>query len=226
MTTAKVEPAPHPSEGLNIYQIIDRISSEAGALAPASKGGVPFAFRGIDGTVAHLSPFLRKYGVVIVPTVVQKQVTSAPSGSKVVTTTDLITEFTFFAPDGSSFVTATTAGLANDYADRSTAQAQSVAFRVALLQTFALPTHSPEPEQTGVEPEPTKTAAPAAAKPKGPTVKELQQEVKAAWEGIHGEGDQGYSKLGAELFPDDRQWASNAASLTKLKEAIEKGETP
>ena len=52
---------------------------------------------------------------------------------------------------GQQSITATTGGLANDYADRSTAQAQSVAFRVALLQTFALPTHSPEPEQTGVE---------------------------------------------------------------------------
>lgn len=221
MTNAKIEPEKHPSEGLNIYQIIDRISSEAGALAPEAKGGVPFAFRGIDGTVAHLSPFLRKYGVVVVPTVIQKEVTSAPSGNKVVTTTDLTTEFTFYAPDGTN-LTATVAGLANDYSDRSSAQAQSVAFRVALLQTFALPTHSPEPEQTGVEPEAPKAAA--APKSKGPDVKALQQEVKVEWEKIHGEGDTGYSKLGGKLFPDDLQWASNATKLSKLKAAIEKGE--
>lgn len=225
MTTAKVEPAPHPSEGLNIYQIIDRISAEAGALAPESKGGVPFAFRGIDGTVAHLSPFLRKYGVVVVPSVVQKDLLQAPSRDKVVTTTDLTTAFTFYAPDGTS-ITAVTAGLANDYADRSTAQAQSVAFRVALLQTFALPTHSPEPEQTGVEPEATKAAAPAATKPKGPDVKALQQEAKVEWEKIHGKGDTGYSKLGGKLFEGDLQWASNATKLTKLIDSIKKGETP
>ena len=59
---------------LSIYQIISKVSEEAGALAPESKGGVPFAFRGIDGTVAHLSPVLRKYGVVVVPTVIEHKV--------------------------------------------------------------------------------------------------------------------------------------------------------
>lgn len=146
----------------NIYQIISTISKEAGALAPEKAGGVPFAFRGVDQVVGHLAPLLDKYGVITVPTVLEHRVSSAPSGNKVVTTSEILTRFAFFAPDGTS-VEATTAGLANDYADRSAAQAQSVAYRVALLQTFHLPTHSPEPEQTGIEREAPKAAAPAKA---------------------------------------------------------------
>src|SRR5690606_3994165 len=62
----------------------------------------------------------------------------------------VLVEYTFYAPDGSSVVVVTP-GLADDFADRSTAQAMSVAYRVALLQLFHLPTHSKEPEETGEE---------------------------------------------------------------------------
>lgn len=137
--------------GLNIYQIISKIGEEAGALAPEKTGGVPFAFRGVDGTVAHLVPHLRKYGVITVPEVIDQRVTQREVGNnKTITQTEVLTRFHFYAPDGTS-VTATTAGLAQDYSDRSTSQAQSVAFRIALLQTFTLPTHDKEPEVAGEE---------------------------------------------------------------------------
>ena len=221
--TSIVNTGEHPSSGLNIYQILDRISQEAGALAPEAKGGVPFAFRGIDGTVAHLSPLLRKYGVVIVPSVQQKSVTSAPSGNKVITTTDLTTDFTFYAPDG-TYVIATTAGLANDFADRSTAQAQSVAFRVALLQTFALPTHSPEPEQTGVEPEaPTQ----ARAQDTGPTPEEEErtkiEQGKAAIKKLAEEKGLNYLEIAREIkLPAD--YAGKLGELKKLYDEVAKRE--
>lgn len=139
------EPVEH---SLNIVQLISVISKEAGALAPESKGGVPFPFRGVDGTVNHLAPKLQKYGVIVVPQVVSAVTTPNAVGNRTVKTTEVLTEFTFYAPDGSS-ITARTAGLADDFADRSAAQAQSVAYRIALLQTFSLPTQQPEPEQTG-----------------------------------------------------------------------------
>ena len=67
--TARTAAAKAKEPELNIFQRINAISLEAGALAPESKGGVPFAFRGIDGTVAHLTPFLHKYGVFAAPKV-------------------------------------------------------------------------------------------------------------------------------------------------------------
>lgn len=157
--TAAAKAEANPAEGLNIYQIISKISDEAGALAPtkADGSGLAFAFRGVDAVVAHVAPFLNKYGVIVVPEVLDRKTTARDlvnrDGSlngKAVTQTDLVTKFTFYAPDGSS-VSATTIGLAQDYADRSAAQAQSVAFRVAILQTFHLPTHDKEPEVAGEE---------------------------------------------------------------------------
>lgn len=174
----------------SIFQIIPAIRAEAGALAPtrSAQGGVPFPFRGIDGTINHLAPFLTKYGVVTVPKVLERTTTSREVGSKTVTQTDLLADFTFYAPDGTS-VTATTNGLAQDFADRSAAQAQSVAFRVALLQTFTLPTQQKEPEETGEEvikgtAEEKAKVAQAAAAPKADPVVELQGKIKA----IIGEG--------------------------------------
>lgn len=134
---------------LNIYQRINAISQEAGALAPVAKGGVPFAFRGIDGTVAHVTPFMHKYGVFNTSRVISHLVTERElANGKIVKTTQVEVEFEFFAPDGTS-VTSVTPGLADDFGDRSSAQAMSVAYRIALLQIFHLPTHSPDPEETG-----------------------------------------------------------------------------
>lgn len=184
-TAAKVE---EPS--LNIYERIAAISKEAGALAPESKGGVPFAFRGIDGTVAHLTPFLEKYGVFLAPTILDKTVSEREVGNRVVKTTDLTVEWAVYGPEGLGF-TFSTAGLADDFADRSTAQASSVAYRIALLQLFHLPTHSREPEETGEDvakgrteagPPQSKavTAAKAASAPAAGTgITRLQQEAKA-----------------------------------------------
>jgi len=236
VTDITVAPAKRTSKAvaaepaMNIYQLLNLISTEAGALAPASKPGVQFPFRGVDAVVSHVSPFLRKYGIIVIPTVLSSAVASNPSGNKVVTTTEILTKFTFYAPDGSS-VDATVAGLANDYSDRSTAQAQSVAFRIALLQTFALPTQSPEPEQTGVEREVTRepdrvvTAGTAAAAPTGPTPKEAQGKIKTTWEGIHGKGDTGYTKLGNQMFPEGQDtWINDINKLGKLMAAVNKGE--
>lgn len=137
------------NDSLNIYQIISKISAEAGALAPEAKNGVPFAFRGVDAVVNHLAPLLREYGVITVPEVLEHRVTSRDlPQNKALTQSEVLVAFHFYAPDGTQVI-ATTAGLAQDYADRSTAQAQSVAYRVALLQTFTLPTTDKDPEERG-----------------------------------------------------------------------------
>lgn len=172
MATATTKTAATPAEKLNIVQIISRVSDEAGALAPERTSGVPFAFRGVDAVVSHLAPYLDKYGVIITPEVIDRTTTTRLlDGNKAITQSDLLVKFTFHSPDGSS-VSVTTNGLAQDYADRSAAQAQSVAFRVALLQTFHLPTTDKEPEVAGEDTQryiekttaDAKGAAPAAKK--------------------------------------------------------------
>lgn len=136
-----------------IFEIISAIGKEAGALAPSKAGGVPFAFRGIDAVVAHLADKLDKYGVFHTAEILQKDTSTRElQGGKAITQTDLTVRYTFYAPDGSSISTES-AGLAQDYADRSAAQAQSVALRVALLQLFHLPTTDKSDERQYDEPE-------------------------------------------------------------------------
>lgn len=214
---------------MNIFESISAISQRAGALAPQSKQGVPFPFRGVDGTVNHLAGFMQELGVIVVPAVQSAVTTSREAGSKTVKTTEVLVDFTFYAPDGSS-VTATTAGLADDYADRSAAQAQSVAFRVALLQTFTLPTQTAEPEETGQHVQDTRdntSQATVAAKP-ATVAAQLRSEIQAIVQNV----DSGYTgdivnALGDQLTGKSRaEWMDSAPLLKKVVAAIKNGEMP
>lgn len=230
---------------LTIFERINLISKEAGALAPESKGGVPFAFRGIDGTVAHLSYFLNKYGVFAAPKVASHEVTERevpgaggkPSG-RAVKTTRLEVEYTFYGPAGDS-ITVTTPGLADDFADRSSAQAMSVAYRIALLQLFHLPTHSREPEEAGEEtmraraaaasgPAPVagpavaqRAAAAKAGPPAQANLAQLQGQAKALGSNL-GKGPDDLNALGAEVSggAEPGVWFNDAAVMSKLVDIL------
>lgn len=235
--TPRAKTAEEPT--LNIYQLISKISAEAGALAPEAKGGVPFAFRGVDAVVGHLAGLLQKYGVITVPEVLEHVTTQRElGGSKAITQTDARIAFHFYAPDGTEVV-ATTLGLAQDYADRSAAQAQSVAYRIALLQTFTLPTHQKEPEEVGEETQKyiekanaenvaqrATAAAQATAAPAGPTVAELKGQIAAEFKaqgrdfspkGIKAYGDEFY-KVAED--PSKAGWKEAAPALSKLLTAL------
>lgn len=230
-TTTRAKAAPKAEEPeMNIFQRINAISQEAGALAPESKGGVPFAFRGIDGTVAHLTPFLHKYGVFNTSNVISHLVTEREVGNRVVKTTQVEVEFEFFAPDGSS-VKMTTPGLADDFADRSSAQAMSVAYRIALLQLFHLPTHSREPEETGQDvmdnrgaagnPAP-KAVATAQAKAQqaaasGESLLKLQTEAKALGRKLN-KGPDDLNAMGTAIGDEmsAKDWFNDAGAMAEL----------
>jgi hypothetical protein len=227
---------PKPGE-LNIYQIIARITREAGALAPVQAGGVPFAFRGISDTINHLSPYLKKYGAVIIPEVLEHVISSREiSGNKAITQTAVTVRYTVYAPDGTS-VSGVSAGLAQDYADRSTAQALSVAMRVFLLQTFALPTNDPEPEAHGQEVQAyianaaaSAPAAPAAPTVAAPTVAELKGKVAALLKARDIVGAKGIKEYGNKFFAEQiaadasrANWGEVPQALAKLITHLESG---
>lgn len=237
-------PTHYEPESLNLYQRIARIAKEAGALAPESKGGVPFAFRGVDGTVAHLTPFMHKYEVIVFPSAINHIVTEREvldkqgnSTGRIVKTSQVETTFTVAGPDGDTF-TVQTAGLADDFADRSTAQAQSVAYRVALLQLFHLPTHTKEPEETGEAVVQARGADAAAAGPRAPKAVEaarsagsaptatpvtrLQAQAKALGKKLNKSGPE-LNAMGSELSGGKEQddWFNDAVVMQKIVDALE-----
>lgn len=111
-----------------------------------------FNFRGIDAVVNAVGPALRKHGVVVLPNVlefthgtVEVGKNRTPMGHVTVKVA-----YQFVGPDGDS-LTATVVGEAMDSGDKAVAKAMSVAFRTALLQSLALPTDEPDPDEVSYE---------------------------------------------------------------------------
>lgn len=149
------------AEKRTIFQRLLAVAEEVGVLEPTKNGGVPFAFRGVDATVAHLSPLLNKHGVIVVPSKAEQFISQRDVANKVVSKAELLVTYRFYGAGG-DYLEAQVPGQADDFADRSTAQAMSVAFRILLLQTFHIPAFGNE-EQASEE---TKTAREAAAESK------------------------------------------------------------
>lgn len=105
-------------------------------------------FRGVDAVVNAISPALRKHGVIVVPQVTSiayRDTTTAGRDPRPTREVTVQVAYTFYAEDGSR-VTATVPGESLDQSDKGSAKAMSVAFRIALLQVFALPTSEPDPD--------------------------------------------------------------------------------
>jgi hypothetical protein len=218
----------------NIYQRMAAIASEVGVLeaTKSDQGGVPFKFRGIDATVAHLTPLMNKYEVFAAPRVLSHVVTERPlNNGKLVKTTQLEVEFTFYGPEGDSVV-AVTPGLADDFGDRSTAQAMSVAYRTALLQTFHIAAFGVEPEASGQAVINERDAAanakiqnaanrqaPAA---QAPATGQLIEAIKAA-AAQKGMGPQDLNALGDRITGTTADvWFNDPAALDKILQEISK----
>jgi hypothetical protein len=133
-TPAKTTNRKAPAKQTVVQRIL-AVADEVGILTPEKSGGVPFAFRGVDAVVSKLTPLLNKHGVIVVPHDVTQILSQRDVGSKVVTKADVTATYRFYGADG-DFIDATVVGQADDFADRSSAQAMSVAFRILLLQTF------------------------------------------------------------------------------------------
>ncbi len=128
-----------------IVQRILAVANEVGVVEPTKSGGVPFKFRGVDAVVAALTPVLNKHGVFVVPVGATQLLDQQPSAGKTLTKADLTVQYRFYGYKG-DFIDAEVPGQADDYADRSTAQAMSVAFRILLLQTFHIAAFGNEEE--------------------------------------------------------------------------------
>lgn len=143
-TAAAVEVVP-------IHAALARVMADVRALAKADKNThFNFFFRGIDAVLNAIGPALRTHGVVVLPEVLSTQYrdvrTSKDKPAREVTVT---VKYTFVGPAGDT-LSVTVPGESMDEADKGTAKAMSVAMRIALLQTFALPTDEPDPDASDV----------------------------------------------------------------------------
>ena len=141
-----------------VYKAISAVAAElcsTGISKDQFNQSQKFKFRGIDDTLAALSPLLVKHGLVILPQVtgvtqVGRDGTNASGQSKFTMHTTINVSYTFVAvKDGSSHLCALS-GEAADSGDKGVAKALSMAFKYLIFQAFAVPTegqgHDPDAE--------------------------------------------------------------------------------
>lgn len=125
------------------------VMEEVGAV---DKGGnnvaQKFRFRGVDQVVNAVSPALKANGVVVMPIASEVTYTERTNknGNAVIDARARVT-YRWVGPEGDYFDT-TVNSEGRDTADKATAKAMSVAFRTCILQTLALPTDDPDPDES------------------------------------------------------------------------------
>lgn len=133
---------------MKVQEAITAVMNDVGAVGKGEVNSFhKFNFRGIDATVNALSPALKRHGLTVRPSAILARDYEAftTSGNKQSIACRLVVEFTFTGPEGDE-VKSVVAAESADTGDKATPKAMSVAFRTALLQTFALPTQETDPD--------------------------------------------------------------------------------
>ena len=137
-----------------VYQAISNVANEIianGGIAkekPAKEkgksiayGAPDYAFRSIDQVYNALGPALVKHKLIILPRMIDRQVTERiSSNGKTLFYVVVSGEFDFISTDDGSQVTIKTFGEAMDSGDKATNKAMSVAYKYAAFQAFCIPT--------------------------------------------------------------------------------------
>jgi hypothetical protein len=164
--TAEYTPAPDPMAGYEpgdddpemvpVHIAWLRVRKDVRAIAKGEQyngGGTRFNFRGVDTVVNTFGPVTLKHGINIFPIGVDAEYrdTTTSKGNKMRECTVKVT-WMVMGPMGDTLpAPLQTQGEALDSADKGTAKAQSVAYRVLLLTGGMTPTHDKDPDASHVE---------------------------------------------------------------------------
>lgn len=122
---------------------VQAISAAAENMPPVGKDDTNsqqgFKYRGIERILAAAAPSLQKFGVVVVPRVIDQQWSTMERGKDrtLWNHLTLTVEYRFYGPAG-DHLEAVTIGEGLDNADKAASKAQTMAFKAALLQVLAI----------------------------------------------------------------------------------------
>lgn len=220
----------------SIIAIIPLIRAELGVIdkGEVTEVGTKFAYRGHDTIVNAIAPLFNKYGVFT--TVEDESVFYGGrdvANSKYQTASVIRKAVRFYGPDG-NFVTSTVVAESLDNGNKATTQAQTYAYRIALTQTFTIPTGDPDPDSNNEDslgsakaaPEPVKTQPANAVKaaPADDEIKALKGDIAILFRGRGVTDKDEIVARGTKFFHGREGWDSNVVALNKLKKALEDGE--
>lgn len=137
---------------MTVIQALNAVMNDVQSIAKRDRNSEQnFNFRGIDAVINTVGPALRQHGVIVVPQVedftAESYTTKRGTAMRNVT---VKVRWVFHGPDGDS-IEAVTFGEAADSGDKALSKAQSVAYRIALLQALCIPTDEPDPDASSHE---------------------------------------------------------------------------
>lgn len=127
---------------LNIYQALPKIIGDISPISKDKKNVQQgYSFRGIDDVYAALNLLLAKYGVTILPELVESKHEAAGTAKSGATFWRhmIKVRYHFFAADGST-LKADAEGEGMDTGDKAVPKAYSTAFKAMAFQVFCIPT--------------------------------------------------------------------------------------
>lgn len=138
---------------LDIYQRISLVMEEVGAVKKERKNTQHnFNFRGVDDVVNAVSPILRKYGIVVIPQILEEMHEQVATGSNRTMMGWVRLKVRYrLAISKDDFIETDIPSEAFDTGDKATAKAMSVAYRTMFLQVLCLPTDEPDPDEVSHE---------------------------------------------------------------------------
>lgn len=168
-----------------IYGLIGQAMREIGAVGKDSINKTQgFKYRGIDAVMNALNPVMSKYGLFVVPEVLEqtREERTNKNGTNILFSI-LKIRFTMYAPDGSS-ISSVIIGEGMDTGDKATNKAMAIGLKYAMFQIFMIPTEEvidPDSESHEVAPKTAAKTAPAEVE-KVPAVPALQDKINAVSE--------------------------------------------
>lgn len=177
-----------PATKPTIFEALSAVMGDVQAVGKDNRNTQQnYQFRGIDAVVNAVGPALRKHGVIVIPTLEDASYrdvqTSTGKPSRECT---VRVRYRFYGPDG-SHIDAVVPGESMDFGDKGAPKAMSVAFRIALLQALAIPTHEQDPDAQSYEREERRSPSlRAVALFEAVTGAKSEDELKSAWTNVQG----------------------------------------
>ena len=189
---------PEPEDKLSVQAALNAVMRDVQVVRKDQRNKEQgFNFRGVDDVINAVGPKLREHRVIIAPVKSRVVSTERYKTAKGTEMQGVVVrmDYSITGPDG-DWLAASALGQSSDAGDKAIAKAQSVAYRVMLLQLLCIPTDEPDPDSEAHE----RASEQRPAQPvENPAVQEVNAAISSTQQALGWSMDQ--------LYKDFRDWS-------------------
>lgn len=197
-----------------IYETINNVMGEIGAIGKDKRSNQGFNYRGVDDVMNALNPAFIRHKLFLVPEVLEqsREERTTKNGAGLIYSICKM-KYTFYAVDG-SHVEAVVIGEGMDSGDKATNKAMAIAFKYACFQLFCIPTEEMAgPDARPVDPDKEGHQVKTASSAKRTTQKSGTVSEKKATDSSNGTVKQGTDSMVKQPGPTVGSTASDRTGL-------------